>query len=688
MKKKMFVLPFLSNKKIQVHIVTIFFIIFTCSSFLMTRYTYTQYYKDIHDLSYRAINQVNALLLEKITGVKQQIELVAEILKGSVQDDLELTGQDPRYIDFLINVIKKDPFLTAITLVKPNGEYFSVMGPDFAEISRFYSHPSDVLPKGASYVIRTIHKKESSFEEIWRYENDRGDVLATEIVKPPSYDFSQSPWLSGVMKSPGVNWNIDLLPRGTEKYKSERMEGIVISEGIEDALGNTVAALEISITLKKLSEFMAVQKVGKSGAAFIIDETGRIRVPLEYEAFTNPLISQSMISAGYEEFKKTSEKGFSVSWNGKSYLFSVLTAFDFPGQKWFVVSVVPYNDFFEETIKTQRRTRGFSLLMIIICAVVTYFSSKYISGPIVVLAKEVDKIRDFDFTQTSHVESQIKEIIELEHSISNMRVALHSFSRYIPKDIVRSLIKQGIDVKLGGERRLITLLFSDVRNFTTISESLPIEELMAILSDYFDVLSKAVLEQNGTIDKYIGDSLMAFWNAPEKIIDHEQRACIACLQCLALIKRENKWVTRFGIHAGEVIVGNIGTSERINYTAIGDAVNVASRLESINKEYGTFAMISEVVRKEIGPKFVTRPIDNVAVKGKTDKLKIYELMGMTEGLLAASSEQKELAFVFTEAYKAMEEGRSEEAYNRFIEIAKRFPSDIPTKKYIERLKKA
>ena len=170
------------------------------------------------------------------------------------------------------------------------------------------------------------------------------------------------------------------------------------------------------------------------------------------------------------------------------------------------------------------------------------------------------------------VKSQIEEIITLDKSITTMRSAVNSFGKYIPKEIIKSLVQQGQEIALGGERKNLVVLFSDIKDFTTISESLPVELLMPSLAAYFDVLSKIILASEGTIDKYIGDSIMAFWGAPQTVVDPVKKACLTALKChraCNLMPKENRlavWTTRFGIHTGEVIVGNIGTNDRMNYT--------------------------------------------------------------------------------------------------------------------------
>ncbi|MES2199598.1 MAG: adenylate/guanylate cyclase domain-containing protein [Chlamydiota bacterium] len=675
------------KRRIQVHLITIFLVLLTASSWLITRYTYYEYYKDIESLALQMISQTSNLLSEKVMSVKNEAKLIVEVIKGSIHTDEEATGRVSSYTNFLVNILRQDPLLTEITLATPAGDYFAIMNVNLESVSHFYSHPIDKLPKECRYMVRTVRKNGSIFEEIWNYLSEDGTVLATEVVAPASYDFQQNPWLLGMLKNPELRWGKELLPRGVDKYDTEKAPSIVVSDAVKDSQGNTLAVFSVGLTLKQLSGFISDQKVGKTGSVFVIDNEGNIEVPLSYGSTPDEIFKKSLLEEGYAEFKQKNKRDLNLLKDGKHYLFSIHDSFNFSDNNLSIAIIVPFDDLFGNIAKTQNQTRLASLFIAFICGIAVYFSSKYFSKPIVTLAKEVDKIRDFDFTTGAPLKSLIKEVSDLESSISALRLAVHSFGRYVPKEVVRALIKYGHDVHLGGERIELTIMFSDVENFTTISESMPMEKLMTILSDYFDVLSKIVLKSEGTIDKYIGDSLMAFWGAPIKIADHAEKACLTCLQCLAAVKLEKKWVTRFGLHTGEVIVGNIGTSERINYTVIGDAVNVASRLEGINKEYHTSIMISEVVHEKIGPSFVTRPVDFVAVKGKRNKLKIFELMGMTDGALAATSEQIELSKLFTEAYMLFEEEKLEEAFLSFLEIEKKFPLDYPTKKYLERLKK-
>jgi adenylate cyclase len=258
-------------------------------------------------------------------------------------------------------------------------------------------------------------------------------------------------------------------------------------------------------------------------------------------------------------------------------------------------------------------------------------------------------------------------------------------------------MQRGEEITLGGEKREITIFCSDIAGFTTISEAYPTEILTPLLAEYFDALSKIILEAEGTIDKYIGDSIMAFWNAPTEMPDHAMKACLVALRCQALLHKLNQqrkennqpeFQTRFGINTGMVIVGNVGTTERMNYTVIGDAVNIAFRLQNTSKNYNTHILISEDVYKKVNHQFVVRPLDIVTVKGKKEEIKIYELVALREGEaeILAKPEEIQLCEAFTEAYEAFQQKNIERAKPLFEAIHAQFPDDLPTKLYLDRIR--
>lgn len=210
----------------------------------------------------------------------------------------------------------------------------------------------------------------------------------------------------------------------------------------------------------------------------------------------------------------------------------------------------------------------------------------------------------------------------------------------VPADLVRSLLLSGQETRLGGERRTVTIHFSDIANFTAIAETLAPEALVEHLGQYLHALSESILETGGTVDKYIGDAIRAFWGAPERHPAHAVAACTAAVrnqERLAGLRRQ--WqadgkpllFTRIGLNTGDVVVGNIGSAARLNYTVMGDAVNLASRLEGLNKYYGTQILISECTYQEAKDAVAARPLDWVSVKGKTSAVLVYELLGLKGG---------------------------------------------------------
>jgi adenylate cyclase len=231
--------------------------------------------------------------------------------------------------------------------------------------------------------------------------------------------------------------------------------------------------------------------------------------------------------------------------------------------------------------------------------------------------------------------SKVKEIHELGNTVNLAQRAIWSFARFVPKELVRGVLDNSISTELGGARREITVIFTDVQGFTTIAESADPDALMRQTSRYFTALTEAFLAEGGTIDKFIGDSVMVFWNAPHLQPDHIARACRAALGARMASEKLNgqfeaegspRFFTRFGIHVGEAVVGNLGSAERMNYTILGTTVNLASRLEGLNKDYGTSILVSEAVYSRVRQSFRFKSIASVVAKGMTMETRIYELI--------------------------------------------------------------
>ncbi len=211
----------------------------------------------------------------------------------------------------------------------------------------------------------------------------------------------------------------------------------------------------------------------------------------------------------------------------------------------------------------------------------------------------------------------------------------NAFSKYVAKDVVDQILKNPDKINLGGQSHEVTIFFSDLVNFTHLSESLTPHEVTTMINIYLSEMSQIILTEKGTIDKYIGDAIMAYWGAPLPCSDHAFRTCrTALLQRKALAKVNEKLKNhnlptidmRIGIASGNVIAGNVGTHERMEYTVMGDNVNLASRLEGINKQYGTHVAVAEGTHALIRDKFFTRELDSIRVKGKDQPIKIYELI--------------------------------------------------------------
>ena len=494
--------------------------------------------------------------------------------------------------------------------------------------------------------------------------NRRSDNVKT---LEQGYDARTRPWFVTAVVAGKLVW--------TDMYVSGMAKQLVYScvMPIYDKNKNLIAVAAIDIKLVTLSKFLSTLKIFENGKPFVVNANDQaIAIPIKsdkeldqifkpnppgskepYSLYSLNELPQDDIRTALEVSRRDRKNFFEFEdKRGEANIASVV---DFPfGSTLFKIGIiVPKSDLLGDISRDTRLMLLGALLFLMVAVLIVWRVSQRISGSLALLSEEVDKVSRLELESNVVIDTTILEVAKIDEAVMGMKRGLRSFKRYVPSDLVLQLNALKKEAKLGGERQNLTLFFSDIADFTAISEKLTAEELVEQLGVYFDGMSRIVLENQGTLDKYIGDSIMAFWGAPVTQAHHAKLACSTALKCqsylsgLAVESRAKSHAifnTRIGIHTGDVIVGNIGYDERMNYTVIGDAVNLASRLEGLNKFYQTKIMISEDTFSLVRDDFVARRIDLVAVKGKTQGVPVYEL-------IAARGDVDTAQEVFLQAYE-------------------------------------
>lgn len=264
-----------------------------------------------------------------------------------------------------------------------------------------------------------------------------------------------------------------------------------------------------------------------------------------------------------------------------------------------------------------------------------------------------------------------------------------AFQHYLNPSVVNEILKDPSKLKLGGDRKNLSVLFSDIRGFTSISEKLTPEELVHLLNEYMTAMTEIIFKYGGLLDKYIGDSIMAVFGAPLDQQDHALRACRTGIEMMdALRGLREKWAAEgrpyvdigIGINTGDMVVGNMGSRMRFDYTVMGDSVNLASRLEGTNKEYGTNIIISEFTHAQVREELICRELDAIRVKGKERPVRIFELLGDRKD----AAGWQVIADRFKEGLEKYRAGLPDEAIAVFQGVLELRPGDSPSRLYIER----
>jgi adenylate cyclase len=306
-------------------------------------------------------------------------------------------------------------------------------------------------------------------------------------------------------------------------------------------------------------------------------------------------------------------------------------------QNWRVGVVVPESAYVGGLAAERDRLLALLAAVVAAIAAVGVLGARAVGRGVGALVRSTEAMHRFSFAPTAAT-SSFAEVRGALQSVERAKTALRAMVKYVPVGLVRRLYESGREPVLGAELTEVSLMFSDIESFTTHAESLAPARLSEALGRYLETATRAVEQAGGTVDKYIGDALMVIWNAPDPVVEHARAACRGALACAAATEVLGvsdwwraqglpPWRTRFGLHTDRVLVGHFGAPDRLSYTAMGDGVNLAARLEGLNKAYGTTILVSEQIRAAAGPEFVFRQVDRVAVKGKTRGGAIYELVG-------------------------------------------------------------
>lgn len=529
------------------------------------------------------------------------------------------------------------------------------------------------------------------------YRDKEGQVIKRVASSDLSYDPRTRPWYLKAKEEKKTVW--------TDIYFFNLVDDIGITTASPVFKNDQFyGAFGIDIDLKYLSQFTTNQIITPHGYSFIITKEGKLVAYPQKKPFTDLKASPGqfisvnpsampIIYASFKEYQKSGKKKLTQTYNyqGNPYLITYEPIPDLAAYGWLVGVIAPEDDFTRDLNKINMITLGISFIILLIGILLVSSLITQIVRPIKALVKETENIKNFDLEGEISIKSKIKEVVYLRDSIHAMKIGLKLFQRYIPKTLVRQLIESGEDIRVGGVRKQLAVFFSDIENFTTLSEKLEPKLLMTQLCDYFEELSNIIFKEGGTIDKYIGDSIMAFWGAPLPDSNPCYHAAMAALNCQSKLDKLNAaWikqgkpplVTRIGINTGDAIVGNFGSSERLSYTAIGDTVNIASRLEGINKNYKTKIIVSDAVYDQIKDHFILRMIDCVVVKGRTQSSYLYELL---------SDDIAKVAFDFTtyraefeKSFTAYQEQRWKDALASFKRCIKIYHEDTIAPIFIKR----
>lgn len=500
---------------------------------------------------------------------------------------------------------------------------------------------------------RVVSRERWGTKTLW-FDLDQSGQPHSPEWKEVDYEPRKRSWYTGVQSLPygEVFW--------TEPYRFFTTKDLGITASVRWNSQGTDYVFAVDVLLASITDFTrrdSTQLTSHSQTAIYTRDWRVVGLP-RHEKFQSPealhrafLLSMDEIQipelmAAVQKADTTPEIGEHIKESGKT-IFS----YECRGETWWagvnsyplgksrqlwIGILVPNNDLLEGI--TQLRLYLLAATIVALLAALAYsiLLARSYSKPLEALAAQSRSIRDLDFQADKKIEATLREFKELEEAQAQSLAALQSFAHYVPMEVVRELVRKGEVARIGGQIKTLTVLFTDIAGFTKISESMSPEALTNHMAEYFQEIIDTLHKHLATVDKIVGDAIVAFWGAPAPVPQPADKAIQAVIECRDhLMSLNAQWLdrglpplaTRFGLATGPVVVGNIGARTRLAYTVLGDTVNLASRLEGLNKMYGSAILVDESTRQACGEAYEWRHLDRIVVVGKTEPTEIYEVLG-------------------------------------------------------------
>ncbi|CAL7963801.1 adenylate cyclase [Gammaproteobacteria bacterium] len=634
------------------------------------------------------LEQASEHISEEILKYLLPLHHISYVGAYAIQNNTVIPKNSPEFVNFLYSLVTVTEDICTIFFVNTNGDAIGIQRSDD---KNHFSINSTLYSINGTKVMQDLYSDSNLNVSLGKPVYIRSEPITHTT------DLRLKPWYQQTTTNQETyTWLTYPTPIASTVHTNAPFV-VATLHPVYSSTGKVRGVFGVSMPLNKLHNFVNQIKPTDNSFVFVCNEKQQVlsaysakndldkdyRIPFLFE------LNVPWVETSYNLYLKNKQPLFFFNFQGKKYI-AVYRDIQHKIVKddplWQVGIVTPVDD----VIAPLKVDILYTLLALIIAVsigiVLAIILSSGLSAPIIYLAEDARLFCKFRFNEIKNTVSHITEISLIMDAFAKMKTALSSFKRYMPSALVKNLILSGKIAEVGGENKKVTLLFSDIENFTPLSEKMLPSDLMHYLSEYFEVVTKTILSNGGTVDKYIGDGVLAFWGAPIDDSEHALHCCKTALELQTVFKTLNSsWrlkgkpelMTRIGINTGEVIVGNVGSEDRLNYTVVGDPVNLASRLEPLNKTYGTYTLVSEFTYNIVKDSFKFRLLDKVRVKGKIKGIYIYELLGNADM-------PSEYTNLFNNAFAKYENANWQEALETFRQLATKYPNDKLPKVFINR----